>query len=232
MRRAAAALAAVLRRELAEIGAEAGASGAGAFGPVLFLVGSGDNGGDALYAAAELAEGGIEVVIAPVGSRMHPEASAAARFAGATFLETAPTSETDASDRADAPAAVLPDGFESAAHDAVIIVDGILGTGTAADPALRGRARAAVAFLCELIEGIDPEQRPRVVAVDLPSGIHPDDGRVPDETVLRATTTVTFGAAKAGLLIEPGADYAGRIEVVDLGLGPELSAMTPLVERA
>ena len=67
------------------------------------------------------------------------------------------------------------------------------------------------------------------MAVDLPSGVHPDDGSVPDPTVLRADVTVTFGAVKAGLLLEPAAEYAGRIELVDLGLGPELAAMTPLV---
>ena len=68
-----------------------------------------------------------------------------------------------------------------------------------------------------------------MVAVDLPSGIHPDDGSVPDPTVLPATVTVTFGAVKAGLLLEPAAGYAGRVELVDLGLGPDLATMTPLV---
>lgn len=53
---------------------------------------------------------------------------------------------------------------------------------------------------------------------------------MPDAPVLPATVTVTFGAAKAGLLREPGARYAGRLEVVDLGLGPHLADMTPLVE--
>jgi NAD(P)H-hydrate repair Nnr-like enzyme with NAD(P)H-hydrate epimerase domain len=68
-----------------------------------------------------------------------------------------------------------------------------------------------------------------VIAVDLPSGIHPDDGTVPDPTVLPASVTVTFGAVKAGLLLQPAAAYAGRVELVDLGLGDELAAMKPLV---
>ena len=71
-----------------------------------------------------------------------------------------------------------------------------------------------------------------VVAVDLPSGINPDDGTVPDPTVLAATVTVTFGAVKAGLLLEPAARYAGRVELIDLGLGDELARMTPLVTTA
>jgi NAD(P)H-hydrate repair Nnr-like enzyme with NAD(P)H-hydrate epimerase domain len=63
--------------------------------------------------------------------------------------------------------------------------------------------------------------RPAVVAVDLPSGLSPDDGRV-FEPLLRADVTVTFGAVKAGLLLEPGASAAGRVVLVDLGLGPHL----------
>ncbi|WP_328596910.1 NAD(P)H-hydrate epimerase, partial [Agromyces humi] len=92
-------------------------------------------------------------------------------------------------------------------------------------PALRGAARDLVAAAMPIVE----ERGIPVVAVDLPSGIHPDDGSVPDPTVLSADITVTFGAVKAGLLLEPGASRAGRVELVDLGLGPELAAMTPLV---
>lgn len=110
-----------------------------------------------------------------------------------------------------------------------MIVDGILGTGTSARPELRGRAREIVAGVLPVLAD---ERRPVVVAVDLPSGVHPDDGSVPDPVVLRADLTVTFGAAKAGLLIEPGADYAGELRVIDLGLGPELAQMTPVVERS
>ena len=55
---------------------------------------------------------------------------------------------------------------------------------------------------------------------------------MPDPAVLRADVTVTFGAAKAGLLIEPGADYAGELRVVDLGLGPDLASVAPVAERS
>lgn len=200
MRRAAAALAATLRRMLAEAGAPGG--------PIVLLVGSGDNGGDALWAGAELAGEGVAVTVVPTSERMHAEGAAAARAAGARFVDPS-------DDRA----------ADEAFRSAEVIVDGILGTGTSAAPALRGRARELVAAAIPITRagGI------RVVAVDLPSGIHPDDGSVPDPTVLRADVTVTFGAVKAGLLLEPAAAHAGRIELVDLGLGPELAGMTPLV---
>ena len=201
MRRAAAALARGIRRELEAAGAAAG--------PVVLLVGSGDNGGDALFAGAELGDEGVAVLAIPTSERLHQGGADAARAAGVRFVDHSDTRAVSAA-------------IESAA----VVVDGILGTGTSAAPALRGVARELVAAAIPVVSrrGI------RVIAVDLPSGIHPDDGTVPDPTVLPATVTVTFGAAKAGLLHEPGARYAGRLEVVDLGLGPHLARMTPLIE--
>ena len=156
---------------------------------LLLLVGSGDNGGDALYAGAELAAEGVTVVALPIAERMHEDGATAARDAGVRFVA--------ASDAA----------AETRLAD--IVVDGILGTGSRG--ALRGTAREVVAAV--LAAG------PRfVVAVDLPSGIGTDDGSVDDPTVLAADLTVTFGAVKAGLLLEPGRQYAGRIELIDLGL--------------
>jgi hydroxyethylthiazole kinase-like uncharacterized protein yjeF len=200
MRRAAAALAAVLRRVLAESSAPTG--------PVVLLVGSGDNGGDALFAGAELAADGLVVIAIPTSDRMHADGAATARAVGVRVVEHATATDVSA-----------------AVQSAAVLVDGILGTGTSASPALRGPARELVAAAIPVVaaRGVP------VVAVDLPSGIHPDDGTVPDPTVLPATVTVTFGAVKAGLLLEPAADSAGRIELVDLGLGPELATMTPLV---
>jgi NAD(P)H-hydrate epimerase len=51
---------------------------------------------------------------------------------------------------------------------------------------------------------------------------------VPDPLVLPADVTVTFGGYKAGLLLEPASRLAGRIVLVDIGLGPDLEAFTPL----
>ena len=183
MRRAAAALAGELR-DLSP-------------GRVLALVGAGDNGGDALFAVAELAAEGVRVDLVATASRHHADGAAAALAAGATWADAAEVARLAA--RAD------------------VVVDGIVGTGSS--PGLRGTARDVVAAIAPLLER---PRRPRVVAVDLPSGISPDDGSVPDPVVLPADLTVTFGAVKAGLLLEPGARYAGRVVLVDLGLGPYL----------
>lgn len=181
---------------------------------LLLLVGPGNNGGDALYAGQRLARAGHAVVVLPASSRTHEEGLAAALEAGAELVPEPERTPEEAARLA-------------AASD--VVVDGILGTGTSASPALRGPARELVAAVRRAILSPAAPARPRVVAVDLPSGIHPDDGSVPDETVLPADLTVTFGACKAGLLLPPAASYAGRVEVVDIGLGPRLEGVPPLV---
>ncbi|WP_308460742.1 NAD(P)H-hydrate epimerase, partial [Streptomyces sp. SM5] len=63
--------------------------------------------------------------------------------------------------------------------------------------------------------------RAPVLAVDLPSGVEADTGQVLGPAV-RADATVTFGTYKPGLLIDPAAEHAGALHLVDIGLGPEL----------
>ena len=172
-------------------------------GRVLLLVGAGNNGADALYAGAELAAAGTVVSIIRTSTSVHEAALAAAIAAGAVVEDAAR-------------AAIV-------ASESDVVVDGILGTGTSANPALRGAARSIVeAVLSALDSAI-------VVAVDIPSGIDPDDGSVPDGVVLAADVTVTFGGYKAGLLIAPASILAGRVRLVDIGLTPDLDKLEPLL---
>lgn len=186
---------------------------------VIVLAGSGDNGGDALFAGAHLAERGADVRLVAVGSRLHEAGADAAHRAGAIDLDP------DAD----------PAAFDAAIDAADVLVDGILGIGAAASPALRGRSREIVARVLERLAERGHAERPPgmrhplVVAVDLPSGISPDDGRVPDPAVLPADLTVTMGAVKAGLLLPPASRLAGRVVLVDLGLGPALAGVEPVV---
>lgn len=99
----------------------------------------------------------------------------------------------------DPPRRARSDGYD-------LVVDGILGIG--ARRGLRGPAREIVTALLEA--------SPRVIAVDLPSGLDPDTGEA-DAVVLPAATTVTFGAMKAGLARGQGPRLSGRIVLVDLG---------------
>lgn len=176
---------------------------------LLVLAGSGSNGGDALLAAAELVEDGCTATVVALGGRIHEVGLRAALAAGAERLDGAE------------PAAVAA---AAARSDAVL--DGILGTG--ARGGLRSPAREAVRAMLPVLESATG---PAVVAVDLPSGVDPDDGSV-SPPVLPAATTVTFGAMKAGLLLPPGRDLAGAVRLIDIGLGPALARQRPLLRAS
>ncbi|MEU4025185.1 NAD(P)H-hydrate dehydratase [Streptomyces anulatus] len=182
MRRAAAGLATACGDLLRRNGRVYGAR-------VLLLVGSGDNGGDALYAGARLARRGAGVralLLAP--DRAHPGGLAALLAAGGQVVDG-------------------PDGL--GVLD--LVVDGITGIGG------RGGLREDATGLLHTVT----RDRTPVLSVDLPSGVEADTGEVHGDAV-RADATVTFGTYKPGLLIDPAAEHAGALRLVDIGLGPEL----------
>ncbi|MEV4011316.1 NAD(P)H-hydrate dehydratase [Nonomuraea angiospora] len=163
---------------------------------VVLLVGSGDNGGDALYAGERLARRGAWVGAVLAGSKTHEAGLAALRQAGGRVVER------DALERAD------------------LIIDGLVGIG--ASGALREPYQA-------IVEEANAARGP-IVAVDVPSGVDASSGRVEGPAV-RARVTVTMGAYKTGLLVDPGAEHAGTVELVDIGLGdhlpdPDVAALT------
>jgi hydroxyethylthiazole kinase-like uncharacterized protein yjeF len=100
-----------------------------------------------------------------------------------------------------------------------IIVDALLGTGI--DRTVSGDYKSA-------IDSINTFSA-RVIAIDLPSGLNSDSGEVMG-TAVRADATVTFGYLKSGLLCEPGADQAGDISIVDIGLPDIEEDETPNVQ--
>ncbi|WP_166845709.1 bifunctional ADP-dependent NAD(P)H-hydrate dehydratase/NAD(P)H-hydrate epimerase [Isoptericola sp. BMS4] len=166
---------------------------------VALLVGSGNNGGDALHAGAVLARRGVAVTAVLVSERAHPGGLAALRRAGARAVELF----------------AAPERLHAVVADAAgadVVLDGLVGIG--ARGPLRGLAAEVVAALGRAAAG---GGRPWVVAVDVPSGIGVDDGAVPGP-VLPVGRTVTFGAAKPGLLLPPAAHLAGEVDVVPIGL--------------
>ena len=155
---------------------------------VVLLVGSGDNGGDALFAGARLARRGAAVEAVLLGSRVHEAGLAALRRAGGRVAD-----ET-----------TRPD----------VVVDGIVGIG--GRPGLRPDAVAAL----EAYAGVP------VVAVDVPSGVDVDTGRI-DGPHVRADLTVTFGTLKPCHLVDPAAEACGTLYLVDIGLDlPEAAVVS------
>src|SRR6478735_6605979 len=96
-----------------------------------------------------------------------------------------------------------------------VVVDGIVGIG--GSPGLREPAVAAV----RAVAGVP------TVAVDTPSGVDVDTGRL-DGTHVTADVTVTFGTHKVCHLVEPAASACGVVHLVDLGLDLPDAAVTAL----
>ncbi|MFC0600490.1 NAD(P)H-hydrate dehydratase [Streptomyces palmae] len=199
MQRAAAGLAAACADLLGGRRAGARVRGPGVSGArVALLVGSGDNGGDALYAGARLARRGAGVTaVLLTPERAHRGGLRALRAAGGRTV--------DATARA-----ASGDLAEAAVAQADLVLDGIVGIGG------KGGLRPEAERLVAAVRGL-------LVAVDLPSGVDADSGEVPGAAV-RADLTVTFGTYKPGLLVDPAHTHAGALRLVDIGLDPWLPA--------
>jgi len=89
-----------------------------------------------------------------------------------------------------------------------IIVDALLGTG------IEGKPRGIYG---ELIDIINTNKHSLVVAIDVPSGVNALSGEVAGKAV-KADLTATMAYYKTGLLLNPGQQYCGEIEVIDLGM--------------
>ena len=180
MRRAAFGLAVVARRTLAASNGHR----------VALLVGAGDNGGDALWAGAELRRRGIGVTAVLLDpQRAHAGGLAALRWTGGRARRRARR--------------------RRGGRSADLVLDGIVGLSG------RGPLRPAAA---ELVDVADAGSVP-VLAVDSPSGVDPDTGTA-DGPAVTAAATVTFGALKPVHVL--AAHRCGPVELVDIGLGPEL----------
>jgi ADP-dependent NAD(P)H-hydrate dehydratase / NAD(P)H-hydrate epimerase len=163
---------------------------------VVLLVGTGNNGGDALFAGAHLARRGALVTAVLLDpERAHPAGLAALRLAGGRAAGT--------------------DEAAAAIGRAELVLDGMLGIGG------RGGLRSEAAELARLAG----EAAALTVAVDVPSGVDADTGAV-EGAAFPAMHTVTFGAVKLGLVVGEGRGYAGELHLIDIGLDPDLPAAT------
>ncbi|HET6394181.1 MAG TPA: NAD(P)H-hydrate dehydratase [Blastococcus sp.] len=157
---------------------------------VVLLVGTGNNGGDALVAGAWLAARGARVTAVLLDAdRVHGAGLAALRRAGGRVLAAGSSDVERAVTRAD------------------LVVDGMLGIGGS------GGLRPGAAELARMAA----EGAGITVAVDVPSGVDASTGAVEGDA-FPAMHTVTFGAVKLGLVVGEGRAYAGQVHLVDIGL--------------
>jgi NAD(P)H-hydrate epimerase len=165
---------------------------------IVILCGGGNNGGDGLVAARNLHNRGskVNVLIFAKKNAMSPDCNTQYQIAK----------------KIDIPIEFRNSISMRDLHGAVMI-DAIFGTGL---------SRPVKGSLAEVFAFINDSEVP-VVAVDIPSGISSDTGEILGEAI-KADFTVTFGLPKRGHLLYPGAKYAGKLFVEDIGFPAKLLA--------
>lgn len=154
------------------------------------VCGTGNNGADGIAAGRILWGRGYEVTIFQAGNEKHktPEYELQRQIAERLGICLKPASEFDIRD-----------------YD--VVIDALFGIGL---------ARKIEGDYQKLVRKMAKGQDVDIVAVDIPSGIHADTGVVMGDAV-KASVTVTFGYLKTGLLLYPGKEYAGKVQVKDIG---------------
>jgi NAD(P)H-hydrate epimerase len=165
---------------------------------VVVVCGKGNNGGDGLVAARHLWRWGVSVdveLLEEPSALREPAGSMCRGLEDETWVRVRRFDAAGTSRRIDR---------------ADCAVDAVFGTGFTGSPEDEW---------AEAIEAIN--LAPAVVSVDIPSGVDGHDGTIAGVAV-HADLTVTFGAAKTGVVLMPGAEHAGDVRVVDIGFPEDL----------
>ncbi len=170
-------------------------------GRVIVLAGPGNNGGDGFVCARHLKAAGFTVRLLVAAEQGSLSDDAALNH--------------EVCERERMPVTFLPDprawgpGSEAAfaGHDAMFLVDALLGTGA------KGAPRGAIAAAIEMAEH---SEKP-IASIDVPSGLDPSTG-YREHPAIKADLTVMLALPKRGLFIEPGRSSAGLVELVDIGI--------------
>lgn len=155
---------------------------------VLSVCGIGNNGADGIAIARILFQKGFSVSICLIGNLEKASEEFLVQYKIATALS-------------------IPVVQNVGDREYTVIIDSIFGIGL---------SREVQGIFRETIDEIN-RSGAFVVAVDVPSGICADTGIVYG-TAIRAHMTVTFGVLKTGLVLYPGAEYAGEVVIKDIGI--------------
>ncbi len=174
---------------------------------VVMICGIGNNGGDAFVAARHLLRQDIRPDVFVLGdpAKMKEEAAVNYRIIQKLGIRC------ESADR-------FQERQKEWGRVPVVIVDALLGIGFVPP------VRPPVADMIAQIKNFKKNYivTVKTVAVDIPSGLHGDDGVVGPE-VVQADMTVTFASIKQGLKKPEARGCVGRIEVVDIGIPDALT---------
>ncbi len=169
---------------------------------VLLFAGKGNNGGDAFVAARYLEAAGVKTKTVLLCGRNEVKGDA---------LENLMRLESVGAGICVAKTLEELENLKEGAEGVDLVVDGILGTG------VKGKASGHLAEAIFFINGLHK----MVVAIDVPSGLDATSGRASGIAV-RASSTVTMGLPKLGLVMADGLEYSGRVRVADIGLPEDM----------
>ncbi len=167
-------------------------------------VGKGNNGGDGLVVARHLHNGGAKVKVFLLTEPKELTGDAAVNLN--IWCKMGQPIQLLTSEE-------LVKAWKKQNQEMDLIVDAIYGTG------FHGQVKPLVH---SILEDINQAEKP-VVAVDIPSGIEADTGKV-GGICMQATVTVTFALPKMGLFLYPGANHVGRLRVADISIPQILCA--------
>lgn len=164
---------------------------------IVFLCGSGNNGGDGFVIAQSLAEKGFQNITVYV-TKSVSEIVGDAKY-HLNLLEKSDVPIFSVND-------ISEDDIQFNLNSANFIFDALLGTGLKRD--VSGLYRKWIDWA-----NTSPAIK---VAVDIPSGIDGNTGRIMG-IATKATHTITFGSYKAGLLLPPGNEFSSEVIVKEIG---------------
>lgn len=167
---------------------------------VVILAGAGNNGGDGYVIARHLFNWGVRVKVMLLSPRDRIQGDAKVNL---QIIERilAPEDIIEVTDQA-----ILEQSSEML-ESADLLIDAILGTG--AKGVVEGLKKSAILLVNSLEKTI--------LAVDIPSGLNANTGEILGSCI-QATKTVSFALPKVGMLVYPGVEYVGELEVVDIGI--------------
>jgi NAD(P)H-hydrate epimerase len=180
-------------------------------GRVGIVAGRGNNGGDGFVMARYLAQRKIDVSVFLLSECRAVKGDAATNLDLLKALNV-PVREVAG-----------PEQFAQYKSDMLHVsywIDALLGTGLNSE--VKGHFRRVIEF-------INARQRP-VLAVDIPSGLNADTGEICG-VCTQAAATATFGFPKIGHVVQPGAQYCGCVDVIDIGIPECIANQTNVRQR-
>ncbi len=165
---------------------------------IVILVGRGNNGGDGLVIARHLLNAGAQVDVFLCTEADQLSADAAINYEILTRMKSSIYPLQKEADL---------QGFIMALLNADMVVDALYGIG------FRGSLSEFETKLAKFVN----QSQSMVLAVDIPSGLEADSGKVNGEA-FKADHTVTFALPKHGMILGKDREYAGQLMVVDISI--------------